>query len=154
MHRWAFLFFVGSVSVGLVSCHVSEVQKMTKDASESATVSTNSSLLSGAWVQYVPDGEWGTALEVYDFLPNGRYRIIVGVLPESGCKDALSTALSLTGHFVLKGDTVVFRTDDGVEKSRKFEVHDECLFLKGEKGEISILRRVTGSDVPASHTEK
>jgi len=94
----------------------------------------------------LPDGEWGEALEVYDFSPNGNYRIIIGVLPEGGRKDALPTALSMTGQYVLKEDTIVFTSDDGVEKNRRFEIRGECLFIKGEKDKISILRRVTGSD--------
>jgi len=142
MYRYIILVLIGLVCVGVTSCRSDKVQEMTERKCQIKT----SSPLCGSWVQYLPDGEWGEALEVYDFSPNGNYRIIIGVLPEGGRKDALPTALSMTGQYVLKEDTIVFTSDDGVEKNRRFEIRGECLFIKGEKDKISILRRVTGSD--------
>ncbi|MGI6494685.1 MAG: hypothetical protein ACOX5G_01095 [Kiritimatiellia bacterium] len=151
MHRWIIPFILSFVLLGFVSCTVNKEQKMSKDAWQTSASSANVSTISGVWVRYVPNGEWGAALEVYDFLPNGRYRIIIGVLPEMGRQDALPTALALTGRFTLQGDVIAFVTDDGAGKGCRFEIHDDCLLLKEKNDKITILRRVAGSDAPAPH---
>ena len=140
MRYWIyFLIIIGCGYLSIISCQKEEVQEMTNDNSVYAGKGTP---IEGAWVLYEPDGEWGQAMELYDFYPDMRFRIVVGVLPDKNSTNMLPTGLSMDGTYALKEDTVFFKTSSGAEKSRKFEIQDKQLFFKDEYDKISILRRV------------
>jgi hypothetical protein len=143
MRRGIFSFLLaGCLCLGMLSCGLTtEVQEMTEDKNIDAD---KDSWIVGSWVTYVPDGEWGPSLEVYDFYPDRRYRVIVVVLSEKDHTQTLPTGLAIKGTYTFRGNTILFKTaNDDTEQRRKFEIHDEALFIELKDGSISILQRVS-----------
>ena len=99
-------------------------------------------ILEGFWSTYLPDGEYGPAIEVYEFGSDNRYRMIVTLIPPEPGTRINNGSFMIEGEYEEKGGELYLTGYEGHIKIYDYEIKDDLLALKSGNDPILLLMRV------------
>lgn len=136
MNRSIFYALLGCICISIFVVYLNKVYAMTKLNAQNLDIE-------GPWLQYVPNGEYGPSMELYDFLPDQTYRIVITIIPEKE-SDILPVVYKILGSYTLQGKTLTIKPKyDGEEIIRTIRIENNLLVIVNEEsGEMLTLQRV------------
>lgn len=136
---YVFVVFFAFIAISCINSKdlgTENQENKTKDHNE-----TNLSL-EGFWSTYLPDGEYGPAIEVYEFGSDNRYRMIVTLIPPEPGTRINNGSFMIEGEYEEKGGELYLTGYEGHIKIYDYEIKDDLLALKSGNDPILLLMRV------------